>query len=254
MGINKFRKEAADIMAATKEKIKADKKDPKHAQGIKMMEQMVSAICNYVEKEAGSNTSFAEALGYEWKSAERMLKSVWDNAREMSVQTPAGMGCCVADDVVYDWVNEYYAKDDKAEVEAEIKKEAERKAKAEAEKVLDAGLEAEAREKAVAILSKDEGFLLKTDGEKEALIKKEASKIKSRLKAAAKKKAEKESRAEFINAATDKGVDTTPAGPAIDTEDTDSAGAARAGKKPGDSAGPAPSGKNGQFTLFDLFM
>ena len=107
MGTNKFRKETTNIMTTQKKKIKADKKDPTHAQGIKMMEQMVSAICNYVEKEAGSNTSFAEALGYEWKSAERMLKSVWDNAREMSVQTHAGMGCCVADDVVYDWVNEY---------------------------------------------------------------------------------------------------------------------------------------------------
>lgn len=87
-----------------------------------MLKLMVYAIQNFVEQEAKNNESFSEALSYEWKSAERLLKFVWDKAKSLA-STPVGAsGMCafVPDDVVYDWVCEYYARDDKAEVEKEI--------------------------------------------------------------------------------------------------------------------------------------
>lgn len=147
-----------------------------------MLKMMVMSIMKYIEKEADANSDFRERISLEFKNAERMLKYVWGKAKSLATNIDGiGAGCCVPDDVVYDWVSEYYFLDDKAEYEAEIeakrkaKEEAERKAKEEEEKKV------KAREKAIEKLSKEDGFEELSDEEKEKKIADEVKKILPRL-------------------------------------------------------------------------
>lgn len=190
MGIKIFEEQMGVILENTqREQEKAKEPNPK---GIEMVKVMVSIITKYVKTEAEGNSSFAESLGYPWKSAERMLKYVWGKAKECATNMQGGMCACVPDDVVFDWINEYYALDDREEVEEELRKEAEAEAKRKAEEEADKLMQKEAEEKALKKLNKDEEWSTLSEEEQEKKLKAEADKIKSRLKAAAKRKAKKE--------------------------------------------------------------
>lgn len=88
---------------ALKTKNKADA--PVFAQ-ITMFKIMVGAITKFVENEASENETFNEALSYEWKSAERLLKFIWGKAKELALPGnfagASGSACCIPDDVVWD--------------------------------------------------------------------------------------------------------------------------------------------------------
>lgn len=172
------------IMADT-EKEEAKSKNKDYLAPLAMFKLMVGAMSKYVEREASENEGFNAALSLEWKSAERMLKFVWKKAQELAVPGKYmgvnGAGCCLSDDVVFDWISDYYFLDDKEQVEKERAEAAKKKAEAEAKKKEEAEKLKRAREKALEKLSAEDGWNELSDEEKEKKITAEANKIKNRL-------------------------------------------------------------------------
>lgn len=145
---------------------------------------MMSCIAAYVSKEAETNEAFNEALSYSHKSAARMIKFLYAHAKDLAVENVA----CVPDDMVYDWVNQYYFADDKAEIKEELRKAAEAKAKEEERKKKEKELEERAKSKALEKLEASEGWSELPDEEKKKKITEETRKIKSSLQAAERRK------------------------------------------------------------------
>ena len=162
---------------------------------VTMLKVMVGAISKYVEKESAENKDFNDALSFEHKSAERMLKYVWKQAEALAVPTIGSneAACCVPGEIVYGWINEYYFLDDKEEYEKEQAEIARKLAEEEARKKEEAEKTALARKKAIEKLEKEDGWEELSEEEKEKKIKEEAIKIKNRIgkKAPSKKAAAK---------------------------------------------------------------
>lgn len=177
--------------------------------------QMMTTILSFVKEESNRNPDFAEALAFEHKSVERMLKYIMSEAQKRAI----GRMLFCPDQDVYDWICEYYALDDKAEIEAEkAKVEADKKAKAEkkqeqadkeAKKKANEKLKELAKQQAeeqlnaeFADLSEEEKAEKLKEFEKAALKKLRAEarkKAKAEEKAKAKEKAKEDNRKEFIN-------------------------------------------------------
>ena len=145
---------------------------------------MMQCIAVYVSKEAAENESFNEALSLGHKSVARMMKFLYDHAKDLAVDNIA----CVPDDMVYDWVNQYYFADDKAEIDEMLRKEAEAKAQAEERKKKEKELNEKSREKAIEKLESSEGWNELPEDEKKKKINEEARQIRSRLEAAERRK------------------------------------------------------------------
>lgn len=200
-------KEQIDKIIKETEKKALDPKNSKNMIApVAMLKLMVLSISRYVEKEAKENASFNEALSLEWKSATRMLKFIWKKAQELAIpgnyMGVSGSGCCVPDDIVFDWVNMYYFADDKKAFEEEKAAEAKKKAEAEAKKKAEAEKLEKARAKALEKLSKEDGWDALSDEEKEKKIKAEADLIKNRL--GTKKKATTSKKEDAIDKSLDK--------------------------------------------------
>lgn len=166
---------------------------------LRQYKMMMDTIVSFVEKEATQNSDFCDALSYEWKSAERCLKFINSSARKLA----CGPMLFVPDDTVYDWIRNYYALDDKAEVEKEIA-EAEARAKAEEERKK-AEAEKKAKKEADEAIKKKAEELAKAELESldedlsEADSKKKLEELKKdhlkKLRAEARKKAKAEEKA-----------------------------------------------------------
>lgn len=191
--IETYKEQIGKIIKRTQEK--SANSDDKFA-AVTMFKVMVAAISNYVEREAVANTDFNAALSLEYKSAERMLKYVWRKAQELAIPVNTGSqnlyGSCIPEDIVYDWVSEYYFLDDKKEYEEEQKKILERKQAEEKRKKEEKEKKELARSKALEKLSKEETFSSLSETEKEDLIEKEIKKILPTLN---KKRADKKKQA-----------------------------------------------------------
>ncbi|MDE6913589.1 MAG: PcfK-like family protein [Lachnospiraceae bacterium] len=148
---------------------------------VAMYKIMVGVINKFVEQESVRDQEFDAALSLDWKSAGRMLKYIWSNAEKMALRHGPAASCCLAEEVVFAWVREYYFLDDKETV---MKERAER-AKAEQQRKDAKAKEAQYRKKALEALKKQSGWDNLPDEEKK---KKITAKIKS-LKASDSRKA-----------------------------------------------------------------
>lgn len=87
-------------------------------------------IINYLIERCMEDTGMAEDVMQDHKTWGKCFEFIKTKARKKAVA-----GCaCIEDQVVYEWAEDYYHKDDKAEEEKKTQKEAKAKKKAEAKK------------------------------------------------------------------------------------------------------------------------
>lgn len=178
---NDFETQIQKILEDTEKTIKEGKQSTNKLMTVAMYKILVGAITKFVESESKNDSNFNNALSYNWKSAGRMLKYVFGNAKNIATNVGNNAtACCVPSDVVFAWIKEYYFLDDKEQVEKELKAEAEKQKKAENEKKK----EAELKSKAIDVLSRSADWNTLSDKEKEKKIN---DKIRN-LKAAEKRK------------------------------------------------------------------
>lgn len=84
-------------------------------------------ILGYLIKRCEEDAGLCEDVCQEHKTWEKCFKFIYECARKMA---KGKTSCAVRDDVVYEWAEDYYHKDDKAEEEKKAKEEAELKKKA----------------------------------------------------------------------------------------------------------------------------
>lgn len=192
-----FEKQINEVMENTRKRLQTGKDADSEKAKVFMYERLIDTLKKYVKKEALENIDFANALSFYWKSATRMLEHVAENAKKIQVD---GMAFC-PDDEVYDWINEYYAKDDKSQVDAELKEAEERKRKLEADKAKEQFLIKTSKEKAKIKLEATPEWPTLSDDEKKKKLNAESAEILKKLKAAERRKE---------TAAKKKEVDTKP--------------------------------------------
>ncbi len=84
-------------------------------------------VIGYLLKRCGEDSGLAQDVMQEHKTWEKCLDYIYEQARKQAT----GNRAAVRDDVVYEWAEDYYHKDDKAEQEKKAKEAAERKKKEE---------------------------------------------------------------------------------------------------------------------------
>lgn len=82
-------------------------------------------VIGYLLKRCEDDLGLAQDVVQEHKTWKKCLDYIYGQARKQATENRA----VVRNDVVYEWAEDYYHKDDKAEEEKKAKKEAERKAK-----------------------------------------------------------------------------------------------------------------------------
>lgn len=82
-------------------------------------------VIGYLLKRCEEDEGLAQDVVQEHKTWKKCFDYIYSQARKQT----KGNCAAVRDDVVYEWAEDYYHKDDKAEEEKKAKKEAERKAK-----------------------------------------------------------------------------------------------------------------------------
>ena len=118
-----------EIAAAKEENAKpvkqrAKEKLQKELKGVKD-KNFAEPIIGYLLKRCEEDEGVAEDVAQEHKTWDKCIDYIYKQARKQAT----GNHAAVRDDVVYEWAEDYYHKDDKAEEEKKAKKEAERKAK-----------------------------------------------------------------------------------------------------------------------------
>lgn len=83
-------------------------------------------IIGYLLKRCEDNKSLAEDVMQEQKTWDKCFNYIYSKAREQS----KGNCAAIRDEVVYEWAEDYYQKDDKAEEEIKVKENEERKKQA----------------------------------------------------------------------------------------------------------------------------
>ena len=92
--------------------------------------QFAEPVINYLLKRCEEDNSLAQDVMQEHKTWKKCFDYIYSQARKHA----KGNVAAVRDDVVYEWAEDYYHKDDKAEEEKKAKEAAERKKKAEESK------------------------------------------------------------------------------------------------------------------------
>lgn len=83
-------------------------------------------VIEHLIERCKESESLASDVCQDHKSWEKCYKYIYEQARKQA----KGNSCAVRDDVVYEWAEDYYHKDDKAEEEKKVKEAAEKKKKA----------------------------------------------------------------------------------------------------------------------------
>ena len=83
-------------------------------------------VISYLIKRCEEDNGFCEDVCQEHKTWEKCFKYIYEEAKKLA---KGKQSCAVRDEVVYEWAEDYYRKDDKAEEEKKAKEEAERKQK-----------------------------------------------------------------------------------------------------------------------------
>lgn len=89
-------------------------------------------VIEYLIKRCGEDEGLSQDVMQEHKTWEKCYDYIYSQAKK-SAQKGA-MSCAVRDDIVYEWAEDYYHKDDKAEEEKKARKAEEAKKKAEERK------------------------------------------------------------------------------------------------------------------------
>ena len=79
--------------------------------------EFAESIINYLQKRIQESDALAADICQDHKSCRRCLNYIYEKAREEL----SGKNGAIRDDVVYEWAEDYYHKDDKEEVEKELK-------------------------------------------------------------------------------------------------------------------------------------
>lgn len=82
----------------------------------------IDMVLDGIREMAEKNTAFAKKLLLPWKSFEKCYNYMEKKAYEMSTNKKT---CVVVSTLLFDWINEYYMLDDKAEWEEQQKKKEE---------------------------------------------------------------------------------------------------------------------------------
>ena len=88
----------------------------------------IDMVLDGIREMAEKNPAFAEKLLLPWKSFEKCYKYMKKKAYEMSTNKKT---CVVVSTLLFDWVNEYYMLDDKAEWEEKQKEQQKKKEESE---------------------------------------------------------------------------------------------------------------------------
>lgn len=112
-----FKKKACEKLQGEKEKAKN--------------KQFAEPVIGYLLKRCEEDNGLAQDVMQKHKTWEKCFDYIYDQARK---QAKGERSAAVRDDVVYEWAEDYYHKDDKAEEEKKAKEAAERKKKAEENK------------------------------------------------------------------------------------------------------------------------
>jgi len=120
----------ADEVPATTEKPEEDFKEKACGKLCGELEkaddkQFSDPVIGYLLKRCGGDNGLAQDVMQEHKTWEKCLQYIFDQARKQA----KGNRAAVRDDVVYEWAEDYYHKDDKAEEEKKAREAAERKKK-----------------------------------------------------------------------------------------------------------------------------
>lgn len=110
--------EKVSAKQAAKEKLEKDLEGDKD-------KSFAEPVIGYLLGRCAEDEGLSQDVVQEHKSWKKCIDYIYEKARKQSV----GNKAAVRDDVVYEWAEDYYHKDDKAEEEEKARKEAERKEK-----------------------------------------------------------------------------------------------------------------------------
>lgn len=110
--------DAKSVKQSAKEKLEKEMKADKD-------KTFAEPVIGYLLKRCEEDEGLAQDVVQEHKTWKKCFDYIYSQARKQT----RGNCAAVRDDVVYEWAEDYYHKDDKAEEEKKAKKEAERKAK-----------------------------------------------------------------------------------------------------------------------------
>lgn len=162
MGTASLKEIVEGIPAPTSEEVEAEKKNNSSVYiGVvgavtKLQEELKKAkdkafadpVIKHLIERCEESESLASDICQDHKTWEKCYKYIYEQARKQA----KGSSCAVRDDVVYEWAEDYFHKDDKAEEDKKAKEAAERekKQKADQQKRLD-GMKKRAEKKAKAV-------------------------------------------------------------------------------------------------------
>ncbi len=115
---------AADTEEKTSAKQAAKEKLEKELKGDKD-KNFAEPVIGYLLGRCAEDEGLSQDVVQEHKTWKKCIDYIYGKARKQSV----GNKAAIRDDVVYEWAEDYYHKDDKAEEEEKARKEAERKEK-----------------------------------------------------------------------------------------------------------------------------
>ncbi len=109
---------AEDFKEKACEKLRGEKEKAKD-------KQFADPVIGYLLERCVEDNGLAQDVMQEHKTWEKCFKYIFEQARKQA----KGNSAAVRDDVVYEWAEDYYHKDDKAEEEKKVREAAERKKK-----------------------------------------------------------------------------------------------------------------------------
>lgn len=127
-----------NVPAPTKEEVEAAEKENakpvREKAADKLRKELETAkdksfadpVINHLLKRVEESEALATDICQEHKTWEKCFSYIYEQARKQAT----GNSCAVRDDVVYEWAEDYYHKDDKAEEEKRAKEAEKKKAKA----------------------------------------------------------------------------------------------------------------------------
>lgn len=155
----------AKIVASVGDVIKKNKvEDMLQIQSLQMM---ANGICMCIQEilKNEKSSEFEKALSEEWKSPERLLNFCVEKTKALAIKGANGAAgkipVMVTSDQMCSWIKEYFALDDKAQVEEEIKKAEEAKKAAEEKAAKKAAADAKKKERQAKDLKKAETLIEK---------------------------------------------------------------------------------------------
>lgn len=139
MGTASLKEIVEGIPAPTSEEVEAEKKNNSSVYiGVvgavtKLQEELKKAkdkafadpVIKHLIERCEESESLASDICQDHKTWEKCYKYIYEQARKQA----KGSSCAVRDDVVYEWAEDYFHKDDKAEEDKKAKEAAERKKK-----------------------------------------------------------------------------------------------------------------------------